>query len=34
MGLNGLALCCVQMGPFKVSPMGFGTWSWVSVLAP
>lgn len=20
----------VQMGPFKVSPMGFGTWSWVS----
>ena len=19
----------VQMGPFKVSPMGFGTWSWV-----
>jgi hypothetical protein len=19
-----------QMGPFKVSPMGFGTWSWVS----
>jgi hypothetical protein len=18
-----------QMGPFKVSPMGFGTWSWV-----
>lgn len=22
----------VQMGPFKVSPMGFGTWAWVSVM--
>ena len=24
----------VQMGPFKVSPMGFGTWSWVRLLLP
>lgn len=31
--LNALALQ-VQMGPFKVSPMGFGTWSWVSSSRP